>query len=292
VGTFVQLVVNGLGKGAVYALLALGFVIIFKATEVINFAHGSLALIGGYIIAVNVDNLGFPLAAALGIGAAGLAALLIERLLISRSKNADDFALALLTIGVDVVVVEDIFRRLGTTVPYVGAPWDARPIQIGGVTFFSTQLVALGVGLVLITAFFLAFKYTTWGVAMRAQAENREAAALMGIRSSRVTATAWLVAGALAGVAVVFIVTQDFSGTGLSRSTHAIAFAAFPAAIIGGLDSTAGAVVGGIIVGLTQALSEVYISIPFSKVAIFLVMLLVLVVKPSGLFGTRELSRV
>lgn len=291
-GTFVQLVVNGLGKGAVYALLALGFVIIFKATEVINFAHGSLALIGGYIIAVNVDNLGFPLAAALGIGAAGLAALLIERLLISRSKNADHFALALLTIGVDVVVVEDIFRRLGTTVPYLGAPWDARPIQIGGVTFFSTQLVALGVGLVLITAFFLAFKYTNWGVAMRAQAENREAAALMGIRSSRVTATAWLVAGALAGVAVVFIVTQDFSGIGLSRSTHAIAFAAFPAAIIGGLDSTAGAVVGGIIVGLTQALSEVYISIPFSKVAIFLVMLIVLVVKPSGLFGTRELSRV
>jgi branched-chain amino acid transport system permease protein len=290
--TFVQLLVNGLGKGAVYALLALGFVVIFKATEVINFAHGSLALIGGYVIAVNVDTLGFPLAAALGIGAAGLAALLIERLLLARARHADHNSLALLTIGIDVVVVEDIFRRLGTTVPYLGAPWDARPLQVGGVTLFSTQLVALIVGLVLITAFFLAFKYTNWGIAMRAQAENREAAALMGIRSSRVTATAWLVAGALAGVAVLFIVTQDFSGIGLSRSTHAIAFAAFPAAIIGGLDSTAGAVVGGIVVGLTQALSEVYISIPFAKVAVFLVMLLVLVVKPSGLFGTRELTRV
>ncbi|WP_219417914.1 branched-chain amino acid ABC transporter permease [Pseudonocardia nigra] len=290
--TFVQLLVNGLGKGAVYALLALGFVVIFKATEVINFAHGSLALVAGYFIAVNVDTLGFALAAALGIAAAGLAALLIERLLLARSRHADHNSLALLTIGIDVVVVEDIFRRLGTTVPYLGAPWDARPIQLGGVTLFSTQLVALIVGLVLITAFFLAFKYTNWGIAMRAQAENREAAALMGIRSSRVTATAWLVAGALAGVAVLFIVTQDFSGIGLSRSTHAVAFAAFPAAIIGGLDSTAGAVVGGIIVGLTQALSEVYISIPFAKVAVFLVMLLVLVVKPSGLFGTRELSRV
>ena len=106
------------------------------------------------------------------------------------------------------------------------------------------------------------------------------------------TATAWLVAGALAGVAVMFIVTQDFSGTGLSRTTHAIAFAAFPAAIIGGLDSTAGAVVGGVVVGLTQALTEVYVSIPFAKVAVFLVMLIVLVVRPAGLFGTRELSRV
>ena len=290
--TFVQLLVNGLGKGAVYALLALGFVVIFKATEVINFAHGSLALIGGYVIAVTVDTLGFPLAAALGITGAGLAGLLMERLLLSRSRFADPNSLALLTIGVDVVVVEDIFRRLGTTVPYLGAPWDARPIQLGGVTLFSTQLVALLVGLVLITAFFLAFRYTDWGIAMRAQAENREAAALMGIRSSRVTATAWLVAGVLAGVAVMFIVTQDFSGTGLSRTTHAIAFAAFPAAIIGGLDSTAGAVVGGVIVGLTQALTEVYVSIPFAKVAVFLVMLIVLVVRPAGLFGTRELSRV
>jgi branched-chain amino acid transport system permease protein len=291
-GTFVQLLVNGLGKGAVYALLALGFVVIFKATEVINFAHGSLVLVGGYVIAVNVERFGFPLAAALGIAAAGLAALLVERVLISRSRLADHNALALLTIGVDVVIVEDIFRRLGTTVPFLGAPWDASPIQFAGVTLFSTQLVALLVGLVLITAFFLAFRYSNWGVAMRAQAENREAAALMGIRSSRVTATAWLVAGALAGVAVMFIVTQDFSGTGLSRSTHAIAFAAFPAAIIGGLDSTAGAVVGGIIVGLTQALTEVYVSIPFAKVAVFVVMLLVLVVRPSGLFGRRELSRV
>lgn len=290
--TFVQLLVNGLGKGAVFALLALGFVVIYKSTEVINFAHGSLALIGGYIIAVNVETLGFPLAAALGIGGAGLAALLIERLLLSRSRFADPSSLALLTIGIDVVVVEDIFRRLGTTVPYLGAPWDARPIQVGGVTLFSTQLVALVVGLVLITAFFLAFRFTNWGIAMRAQAENREAAALMGIRSSHVTATAWLVAGALAGVAVMFIVTQDFSGTGLSRSTHAIAFAAFPAAIIGGLDSTAGAVVGGVVVGLTQALTEVYVSIPFAKVAVFLVMLVVLVVRPAGLFGTRELTRV
>jgi branched-chain amino acid transport system permease protein len=292
VNTFLQLVLNGLGKGAVYALLALGFVVIFKATEVVNFAHGSLVLIGGYFVYATKDALGWPAAALLGIASAALAALLIERLLIANARNADVNSLALLTIGVDVIVTEEIVRRLRADIPFIGDPYDAQPLQFAGLTAFRTQLVALVVGIVLITAFFLAFRFSSWGVAMRAQAENREAAALMGIRSSRVTATAWLLAGALAGVAVLFMATQDFSGAGLGRGTHAIALIAFPAAILGGLDSTAGAVVGGLIVGLTEALSAQYVSFEFSKSAVFLVMLLILVIRPSGLFGTRELSRV
>ena len=235
--------------------------------------------------------IGWYAAAAVGIVGAALAGLLIERLL-AGARGADQNSLALLTIGVDVIITEEIVRRVGAAIPFIGDPFDAHPIQIGTVAIFRTQAIALVVGLVLITAFFLAFRYTDWGVAMRAQAENREAAALMGIRSSRVTATAWLIAGALAGVAVLFMATQDFSGAGLGRGTHAIALIAFPAAIIGGLDSTAGAVVGGIIVGLTEALSAQYISFDFSKSAVFLVMLVVLVVRPSGLFGTKELTRV
>ncbi|WP_020666798.1 branched-chain amino acid ABC transporter permease [Amycolatopsis nigrescens] len=290
--TFLQLVVNGLGKGAVFALLALGFVVIFKATEVINFAHGSLVLLGGYLVVVTRDALGWAGASLVGIAGAGLLALGVERLLLSRSRFADPNSLALLTIGIDVIITEEIVRRLGVTLPFLGEAWDAQPFQLGGITLFRTQLVALVVATVLITAFWLAFKHSDWGVAMRAQAENREAAALMGIRSARVTATAWLVAGSLAGVAVLFIATQDFSGAGLSRGTHSIALAAFPAAILGGLDSTAGAVVGGLVVGLVEALSAQYISFDFSKSAVFLVMLVVLVFRPSGLFGTRESTRV
>lgn len=290
--TFLQLLVNGLGKGAVYALLALGFVVIYKATEVVNFAHGSLVLVGGFLVFELKDALGWPVAAVIGVVAAGLAGLLIERVLLANARAADHNSLALLTIGIDVIITEEIVRRVGADIPFIGDPYDAQPIQLGAVTIFRTQAIALVVGAVLIAAFLLAFRYSSWGVAMRAQAENREAAALMGIRSSRVTATAWLVAGALAGVAVLFIATQDFSGAGLGRGTHAIALIAFPAAILGGLDSTAGAVVGGIVVGLTEALSAQYISFEFSKSAVFLVMLVVLVVRPSGLFGTKELSRV
>jgi branched-chain amino acid transport system permease protein len=292
VTTFLQLLINGLGKGAVYALLALGFVVIFKATEVVNFAHGSLVLVGGFAVYELKDALGWAGAAAIGIGAAALAGLLIERVFMARARQADHNSLALLTIGIDVIITEEIVRRVGAEIPFIGDPYDAQPIRLVGLTVFRTQAVALVVGAVLITLFFIAFRYSNWGVAMRAQAENREAAALMGIRSARVTATAWLVAGALAGVAVLFLATQDFSGAGLGRGTHAIALIAFPAAILGGLDSTAGAIVGGVIVGLTEALSAQYISFEFSKSAVFLVMLLVLVVRPSGLFGTREISRV
>jgi branched-chain amino acid transport system permease protein len=290
--TFLQIVVNGLGKGAVYALLALGFVIIFKATEVVNFAHGSLALLGGYVVFATRPTLGWAGAAIVGIGAAGLAALAVERLLLSRARLAAPDSLALLTIGVDIVVTEEVVRRLGTRIPFLGDPYDAKPLHVGGVTIFRTQFVALVVGALLLTAFFLAFRYSAWGLSMRAQAENREAAALMGIRSWRVTASAWLVAGLLAGVAVLFLATQDFSGSGLSRDTHSLALAAFPAAILGGLDATGGAVVGGLVVGLAEALAAQYISFDFAKSAVYIVMLIVLVVRPSGLFGTRERQRV
>lgn len=290
--TFIQVMVNGLGKGAVYALLALGFVIIFKASGVLNFAHGSFVLLGGYIAVRTQDDLHFLGSAVLGVACAALGALFVERVLVARRPLADPIALALLTIGVDVIMTEEIIRRIGVDIPFLGRPYDNKPVNVGDVTFFRTQLIALAVGAVLVTLFFLAFRFTNWGVAMRAQAENREAAALMGIRRGRVTATAWMVAGALAGVAVLFLATQDFSGSGLTRGTHAVALVAFPAAIIGGLDSTFGAIVGGAIVGLTEALSAQYISFEFSKVAVYVVMLAVLVVAPAGLFGTRERTRV
>ncbi|HZE66443.1 MAG TPA: branched-chain amino acid ABC transporter permease [Sporichthyaceae bacterium] len=290
--TFIQVAVNGLGKGAVYALLALGFVIIFKASGVLNFAHGSLVLLGGYVAVRTENHLHFLGSAILGVTAAAVGALVIERVLVARRPLADPISLALLTIGVDVVMSEEIIRRLGIEIPFLGKPYDGKPVHIGSITLFRTQLIALGVGAVLVGAFFLAFRFTGWGVAMRAQAENREAAALMGIRSGRVTAIAWVIAGVLAGVAVLFLATQDFSGAGLSRSTHAVALVAFPAAIIGGLDSTGGAIVGGAIVGLTESMSAQYISYDFSKIAVFIVMLAVLIVAPAGLFGTRERTRV
>ncbi|MGH3458658.1 branched-chain amino acid ABC transporter permease [Aeromicrobium sp.] len=290
--TFLQLTVNGAGRGAVYALLALGFVIIFRATGVVNFAHGSFVFLGGYVTYVASDSLGFAGAAALGVATAAIGALLIERFLIARTRLADPISLALLTIGVDVIITEDIARRLGTETPFLSPPFAGDVVRIGDVTILSGQLVAIAVSAVLIGTLLLAFRYTGWGLSMRAQAENREAASLMGIRNSQVTASAWVVAGALAGIAVLFLATQDFSGAGLSRGTHALALVAFPAAIIGGLDSVGGAVFGGLVVGLTEAYAAQYISFDFSKSAVYLVMLVILVAVPSGLFGSKDVNRV
>ncbi len=291
--TFFQVFINGAGKGAVFALLALGFVIIYKATEVINFAQGSVAMVGGYIVFVLKPHTGWWLAALAGVISAALLSVIIERVLIANAKLATDDALAILTIGVDVILLTEIVRRLGTeAAPFLGDPYDASPIHIGAVTLPKTQTVALITAIVLISIFFAAFRWSNWGVAMRAQAENREASALMGIRSSRITSGAWAVAGALAGIAVLFMATQDFSGAGLSEGTHSIAIYAFPAIIIGGLTSPGGAVIGGFIVGLTESFTAQYIDLDFSKVAIFIVMLIVLIFRPSGLFGKVEQHRV
>lgn len=291
--TFLQVLINGTGKGAVFALLALGFVIIYKATQVVNFAHGSLALFGGYVVSVLKPQAGWGLAAVGGIVAAAMLALLVERLLLAQARLATDESLAIMTIGVDVLLLTEIVRRLGTEAsPFLGDPYDVRPIVLGSLTVGRSQTVALGVSVVLILAFFAAFRYSSWGVAMRAQSEKKEAAALMGIRSSRVTASAWAVGGALAGISMLFLATQDFSGGGLSQATHGIALAAFPAAIIGGLTSPGGAVVGGFVVGITESFTAQYVDLDFSKVAVYLVMLLVLVFRPSGLFGKVVQARV
>ena len=158
------------------------------------------------------------------------------------------------------------------------------------------RAIAILVAGVLIALFFLAFKYSNWGVAMRASAEDGEAAALMGIRQGRVSAVAWTVAGALAAVAAVFLVGPPTPG--VSPAVYTVALAAFPAAILGGLDSTGGALVGGLLIGLAESLAAGYqdqllfLGRGFSAVVPYIVMIVVLLVRPSGLFGTRELTRV
>ncbi|GAB1818161.1 branched-chain amino acid ABC transporter permease [Herbidospora sp. RD11066] len=294
--TFVELLVNGLSIGAVYALIALGFVIIFKATEVVNFAHASLLLAGGYLVARLWPIVGFWAALLIGIAAAALVAALIEFLVIRRANVASHSVLAIVTIGVDIVLTTELTRQIGTDVLAMGDPWGSQVVRFGGVTLAETRIVALVTAALLITAFLLAFKYTGWGVAMRAAAEDAETASLMGIRLGRVSMSAWAVAGALAAVAALFLCV--FPTPGLDRSTSLVALKAFPAAILGGLDSTTGALVGGLIIGVTESMMSGYqndmafLGRGIGDVAPFLVMLVILLIRPAGLFGTKELARV
>ncbi|AWS42185.1 branched-chain amino acid ABC transporter permease [Streptosporangium sp. 'caverna'] len=294
--TFLELLANGISVGTVYALIALGFVIIFKATEVLNFAHASLLLVGGFIIAKLHASVGFWLALLIGIAGAALVGALIEFLVIRRANVASHSVLAIATIGIDIVLTTELTREIGADVLALGDPWRDQVLHLGAVSIAQTRVAALVVATVLITAFLLAFKYTNWGIAMRATAEDSETAALMGVRRGRVSMGAWAIAGALAAVAALFLCV--FPTPGLDRSTTFAAMKAFPAAILGGLDSTTGALVGGLIIGVTEALMSgyqndmVFLGRGIGDVAPFLVMIVVLLIRPAGLFGTRELARV
>lgn len=293
---FLSLLINGVSLGAVYALIALGFVIIFKASEVVSFMHGSLILLGAFLVARYQESLGFWLAALLGIGGTVLAALLTERLLIRRLRGAPVISLAILTIGVDIMLLTELTRRIGSDILNVGQPWGGDTLRLGGVGITTNRALAVLVAVVLMTMFFAAFKFSGWGVAMRAAAEDTEAAALMGIRLGRVSMIAWVVAGVLAAVAGLFLTGAPTPG--VTPGVAAVALRAFPAAILGGLDSTGGAVVGGLVVGLAESFAAGYqdqiafMGRGFGDVVPYVVMVLVLLVRPSGLFGTRELTRV
>ncbi len=305
--TFVQLLVAGVALGAVYALLALGFVLVFKATGVVNFAHPGLLVVGAYVTArcAAADG-GLPVSGAVprflvavlvGVAAAALLALLIQRGLVGRMAARSVIAISILTIGVDLVLETEIGRRFGAAEALpMGDPWGGTAVHPLGLTIPVTRIAALVVSLVLIGGFFAWFRFSIWGVAMRATAEDPGTAALMGVRRGRVAATAWVLAGALAAVAGLFLSVSPYPG--LTPTTSVIALSAFPAAIIGGLDSTGGAVVGGLLVGVAESLTQGYadelslLGQGFYAVMPYVVMVVVLLIRPSGLFGTKELHRV
>ncbi|GAA3923880.1 branched-chain amino acid ABC transporter permease [Streptomyces gulbargensis] len=294
--TFAEFLINGVSLGSIYALIALGFVVIFRATEVVNFAHASLLLAGGYVTAVLHDDLGFWFALLAGIAGAAFVGAAVEFLVMRRHRGGDHSVLAIVTIGVDILLATELTRRIGTDILALGDPWGDGVVTLGPVTVAQTRIAALLAAALLITAFLLAFRYTSWGVAMRAAAENQETAALMGIRLGRVSLGAWAVAGALAAVAALFLTV--FPTPGLERGTALAALKAFPAAILGGLDSTTGALVGGLLVGVTESLATGYqgdlafLGRGIGDLAPYLVMVVVLLIRPAGLLGTKELARV
>jgi branched-chain amino acid transport system permease protein len=291
-----EIVLNGLALGSVYALIALGFVVIFKASGVMNFAHASLLLLGGYVIAQLHDELGFAGALLVGVLVTAAGAGLIEMLFIRGLGKVELHVLTILTIGIDILLTTELVRRIGSDKLSLGDPWGAKSVEVFGANVAQARIAAIFVAVVLITLFFMAFRYTAWGLSMRAASEDREAAALMGVRMKRVQLVAWCIAGALAAVAAVFLTASPTPG--LDRTTGFVALKAFPAAVLGGMDSALGALIGAMMIGLTEALAAGYQSDldalggGASGIAPYVVMILILLWRPTGLLGSKELSRV
>jgi branched-chain amino acid transport system permease protein len=294
---FVTLLAHGLSLGCITALIALGFVIVFKTTRVVNFAHGSLLLLGAYIVGRAHDSVGFWPSVLIAVAATAGTALLIGFVLRRWGRRADPGTLAIITLGLDIVMATELVRRIGTDVLSTGDPWGADVIQIGGVRIPEARVAAAAVAVVLVTAFLAVLRFSEWGVALRASTERPDTAALMGIRLGRVTGAAWALAGGLAALAGLFFTAFPAAGIGGGAGQAALA-AAVPAAVLGGLDSTTGALVGGVTVGVVATLAAGYQDhLAFAgrgvaSVVPYLVMVLVLLIRPSGLFGGKEITRV
>jgi branched-chain amino acid transport system permease protein len=295
---FIELLISGLSLGCIYALIAMGFVVVFKATNVVNFAHASVLMLGAFLVARWHASLGFFGAVAAAAACCAVVAALCDIVLVRplRRRRGTQDVLAILTIGINIVLGTELAREVGTDLLPSGAPWGSDVTHLLGVTVPQTRIAAAVVALALMGLFWLAFTRSDWGVAMRSAASDPEAAALSGIRLGRVAAGAWALAGALAAIGGAFF--TSFPAAGVNNSTGLLALTAIPAAVLGGLDSTAGAVVGGLTIGVATTLAAGYqdqiafLGRGLSEVVPYIALLLVLLWRPSGVFGTREVTRV
>ncbi len=291
-----NLLIQGVSLGSLYAMVALGFVIVFKATRTVNFALPSMLLLGTYVLATLEPRIGFLLATIVGVGVAAAVGLFVERVLLARIDGHHHQAMSILTIGVNVVLIALITQLMGERIFSIGSPWDDSVLKFAGTTIPTSNIVTIAGAVTMIAVLGLLLQRTGWGLAMRASIEDREAAALMGIRLHRVSAGAWMLAGLLATVAGIGL--ASFPNPGLSLSTELAAIKAFPAAIIGGMDSLGGAIVGGLAIGMAEVLVADnqnhlhFLGQGINDVVAFVVMIGVLMWRPSGLFGSKELARV
>jgi branched-chain amino acid transport system permease protein len=292
-----QVSIQGLAFGAKLALVALGFVVVFKATGVISLGQGALVLVGAYFAFNVTQTWGVPFVLAVVAAMAGgaLTGALIERVALRPLVGRPPFAAIMCTIGVLYVVDQIVTSVWGFDSHDLGDPWGSRSVAIGDVTIAVRDLWTFGLTALALAAFFAFFRWSGTGVAMRASAVDPEAALALGISPGRVYTLAWAISGAVAALAGVTLA----SGSGqLSPGIALIAFTAFPAIILGGLDSPGGAVIGGLLIGLSRTLAARYLDDVdllgnnFHVVMPYLLMIVILLVRPFGLFGTQQVRRV
>jgi branched-chain amino acid transport system permease protein len=300
---FLEAVLRGLGNGAIYALLALGFVIIYKSSGAISFAQPALMMTGAVVSSYVAPALGAAVVGALAffvsMSAAALItaliAMVIERLAIRPMIGRAAFTIAIITIGIDIAVRVITAGFIGLGARPVPNPWGLERTEILGLRVQERHLVAFAVMLLVVAALTVFFRYTRHGLAMRATAFDQEAAMTQGISVGAVFSMSWAIAGALAAISGTLLATS----AGVDRQIWIVALVALPAIILGGLDSMPGAVIGGLAVGVVEALVSTYqrdlapwLGDNFAVVAPYVLMFIVLLVRPYGLFGTPEVRRV
>ena len=283
---FLQLVANGLVLGAFYALSALGLTLVFGLMRVVNFAHGELYVIGGlfgWALTV-VFGWNYFLALVVVVIVLGILGYLIDQVLIARVRGQGEEPTILLTIGLSIFIANTALLIVGTTPVTVASPFASKPLFLGPVVITQARLVLVVICAVLIAAANLLIQKTTLGSAMRATFQDPMAAQLVGIRTPRIYGFTFALGATLAGAAgmllgSIYVVEASTGGI--------ISLKAFVVVILGGMGSFAGAVAGGLILGLTEALWGGYVSTGYVDAIGFALVIVTLLVRPYGLFSRR-----
>lgn len=289
---------RGLGIGSLYALLAVSFVIIYRATTVVNFAQPALMILGSYFTSLFALQLGLPFPVAVVLAMVVLAAIgaLTERVAMRPLVGQPVFSAAMVTVGVFIVLTIVANRLIGPGLILVGDPWGIEFLQVGSLTVFRSDIArtVLSLGAIAVVATFL--KRSRVGLAMRATSLDQETALAQGIDVGRMFSLAWAISAALAALAGMLVGT---GGGGLEATAALIALKALPVIILGGIDSVEGAVVAGLAIGLAESLTRAYqplyapwLGANFDVIVPYVILMVTLMVRPYGLFGTREVERV
>ena len=289
---FLQLVISGVAQGCIYGLIALGFVLIYKATETVSFAQGELMMLGAFAGLAFMTLLGFPFWLAVISAIAGMAlfGMALERLVIRPILGQPAFSIVMLTIGVGYTA-----RGLITMIPGIGTETYVLPVpykdqiwQFGELVINAEQVAIIGSTAVLCLGLFALFKYSKLGIAMQAASQNQLAAYYMGIPVKRLNGLVWALAAGVAAIAGLLLAPITF----VHANMGFIGLKAFPAAVVGGFSSLPGAIVGGLTIGLVESFAGFYLPDGVKDVAAYVVVLIMLMVKPNGLFGEKLSKKV
>jgi len=288
----VQLLVNGLSVGFLYGMSAMGFVMIFKASSILNFAHGELLAFGAYVFLALTMSLELPIIPAFLVTLAGcfLFGFFVERVFLRPLIGEPLIFVVMLTVGLAAMFKGLILLIWGGnlyTYPDFLPEWMG--LSWGSVSVQPVYSLTLAIGMTFLLLFGLFFKFSSQGIYMRSVADNQRAALSLGVHVKRVFALSWAIAALVAGMSG--IVLGIINGVNV-HDLSAIGLKVFPVVILGGLDSIGGAIIGGLIIGLLESLTGGYISPSLRDVVPYIVLVVILMIKPYGLFGQVEIERV
>ena len=291
---FVQLIVTGLAWGSVYACIALGFVLIFKATDIFNFAQPELMMFGAYVAftLITMLKLPFVIGFLVTLVLMGLIAAILEMMVVRPMVGEPVLAVIMVTLGLANVLRGLTGLIWGYEELQFPNPFPEEPFMIFGAAVNQAEIYTVVATAILLIIFFFFFKYSGAGISMRATAEDTRTAFLMGINVKRVFTASWAIASLVATIAGVFLASFTF----LEPIMGHVGLKALPAIILGGLDSVHGAIIGGLIIGVTENLAgfylEDYLGSGINEITAYVIVLIVMMIRPYGLFGTKEIERV